>query len=261
MEIDLFCILSEDVLVPRIAENCAKYPAQIRTVPAHDGRAVLVGGGPSLRDKISGIKARQEHGQKIFALNGAGAFLNANGIHPDYQVLLDPQEFLTRYFAPAREYLIASQCHPGVLAASPSQPILWHVATEGREETTPRHPEGDSLVGGGYSVGLCSMCLAYVMGYRSLHLYGFDSSVTELGDHAFSSPAKDGQIFDMRPEVYATIGGKRFQTTLQLAKQAQTFPKVSDDLINAGCTITLDCGGLLQAVVEENNRLNAAAAA
>lgn len=261
MEIDLFCVTPEDVLIPRIQENCAKYPARIRTVPAHDGHAVLVGGGPSLREKISAIKKRQDIGQCVFALNGAGGYLNSQGIVPDFQVLLDPQEFLTRYLAPAGEYLIASQCHPAVLAASSSPPILWHVAMEGREEATPQHPEGDCLVGGGYSVGLCAMCLAYAMGYRKLHLYGYDSSVTELGDHAYSSPAKAGQIFDTRPQVVATIGGKRFQTTLQLAKQAQTFLKVSDDLNDAGCVVTLDCGGLLQAIVQENTRLNAAKAA
>lgn len=260
MEIELFCITPEDVLVPRIAENCANYPARIRTVPAHEGHAVIVGGGPSVREKISSIKKRQEHGQTVFGLNGAAGFLNSHGIIPEYQVLLDPQEALTNYFGAAGEYLIASQCHPAVLAASPKPPILWHVATEGREETTPLHPDGDCLVGGGYSVGLCSMCLVYAMGFRSIHLYGFDSSVTELGDHAYPCPLPGTtHKFDASPEVVATVGGKRFQTTLQLAKQAQTFTKVCDDLLNAGCLVTVDCGGLLKALVDENNRLSAAA--
>lgn len=262
MEIELVSILPDDVLIPRIRENCERYSGRVRQVQAHDGHAVLVGGGPSLRDKISSIRQRQDHGQTIFALNGAGGFLNANGIVPDYQVLLDPQEFLKQYIAPAKSYLIASQCHPDTLAASPITPILWHVASEGREEATPHHPDGDCLVGGGYSVGLCSMCLVYAMGYRQLHLYGYDSSVTELGDHAYPCPIKGvDQVFDTAPCVVATIGGKRFQTTFQLAKQAQTFLKVCDDIIDAGCTVTVDCGGLLRAIVDENTRLNAAQAA
>lgn len=260
MEIELFCILPEDVLVPRIAENCANYPARIRSVPAHEGHAVIVGGGPSVREKISSIKKRQEHGQTVFALNGAAGFLNSHGIIPEYQVLLDPQEFLTDYYGAAVNYLIASQCHPRVLAVSPKPPILWHVATEGREETTPQHPEGDCLVGGGYSVGLCSMCLAYAMGYRSIHIYGFDSSVTELGSHAYPCP-EPAANYVAPPPVVARVGDRRFQTTLQLAKQAQTFMKVCDDLLNAGCLVTVECGGLLQALVDENNLLNAAEAA
>lgn len=262
MEIELYCVTPDSEIVPRIRENCARYSARVRQLPAHEGAAVLVGGGPSMRDKISAIRKRQEHGQTIFALNGAAGFLNDNGITPEYQVLLDPQPFLKDYFAGAREYLIASQCHPDVLAASPSEPILWHVATEGREEATPLHPDGDCLVGGGYSVGLCAMCLVYAMGYRKLHLYGYDSSVTELGDHAYPCPIQGvDQIFDAATNIVATVGGKRFQTTLQLAKQAQTFLKVSDDLIDAGCLITVECGGLLRAMVDENSLLNAAEAA
>lgn len=258
MEIELVSILPESVLVPRIQENCARYSRRVRQLRAHDFHAVIVGGGPSLRDHLGAIRKRQERGQIIFALNGAAGFLNANGILPDLQVLLDPQKFLTQYIAPARGHLIASQCHPDVLASSPSEPILWHVASEGREEATPHHPDGDCLVGGGYSVGLCAMCLVYAMGYRKLHLYGYDSSVTELGDHAYPCPVDGGQVFDTAPCVVATVGGKRFQTTYQLAKQAQHFLKVSDDLIDAGCHITVDCGGLLRAMVDENTKLNAA---
>lgn len=261
MEIDLFCVIPDSELVPRIRENCATYPARVKKIEAHGGHAVLVGGGPSLRGKISAIQKRQERGQTVFALNGAAAFLNAHDIVPDYQVLLDPQELLKAYFAPAKQYLIASQCHPSVLAACPEAPILWHVATEGREEATPHHPDGDCLVGGGYTVGLCSMCLAYAMGYRTLHLYGYDSSVTDAGDHAYECPVKPGQIFDTDPCVAVTVNGQRFRTTYSLAKQAMTFPKVCDDLIDAGCLITCDCDGLIQAVVAEGTRLNAAQAA
>ncbi len=261
MEIDIFCCIPEKELVPRIQENCANYPQRVRTMPAHDGAAVLVGGGPSMRDKVSSIRQRQELGQTIFALNGAAGFLNAHDIVPYYQVLLDPQKFLTKYYAKAAGYLVASQCHPIVLAACPQDPILWHIAMEGREEITPTHPEGDCLVGGGYTVGLTAMCLAYAMGYRKLHLYGYDSSVTEDGDHAYPCPLDQNQVFDSSHDVVVTVAGQKFYTTLALAKQAMEFSKVCDDLIDAGCLITVECGGLIRAIVDENIRLTAAKAA
>ena len=262
MEIDLFCIEPDSALIPRIQRNCATYPLRVKGVSAHDGVAVLVGGGPSVRDKISSIRKRRDLGQSIFALNGAAKFLNDNGIVPDYQVILDPQDFMVDYFGDARDYLLASQCHPDVLAASPKPPILWHIAMEGREEITPHHPAGDCLVGGGYTVGLCAMCLVYARGFREIHIYGYDSSSTEQGDHAYPCPIKGvDRVFDTTQDVVVTIGSKSFRTTFSLAKQAQTFPKLCADLISAGCLITVDSGGLLQAVVEENNRLNAAEAA
>ncbi len=254
MEIDLFCIVPEDTLIPRIQENCARYPHHVKRVPAHDGHAVLVGGGPSLRGSISSIKQRMEHGQSVFALNGACGFLNSHDIIPDYQVLLDPQELLKGHYGEAKTYLVASQCHPDVLAASPKEPILWHIAMEGREEITPQHPDGDCLVGGGYTVGLTATCLAYALGYRKLHLYGYDSSVAEIGNHAYPSPGFDAPLV-------ATADGKCFRTTYYLAKQAMHFPKLCDDLIDAGCLITVECGGFLRAVVDENIKRNAAKAA
>lgn len=261
MEIDLFCVTPDVELFPRIRENCAKYERRAKRIDAHDGAAVLVAGGPSLRDKISSIRKRQQLGQTIFALNGSGGFLNENGIVPDYQVLLDPQAFMVDYLAPAKEYLIASQCHSDVLAVV-ADPILWHVATEGAEQNTPQHPDGDCLVGGGYTVGLCAMCLVYALGYRQMHLYGYDSSATADGDHAYPCPIKGvNQVFDGPPIVTATVGGKKFKTTLSLAKQAQVFPKLCDDLIDAGCIITVDCGGLIQAVMEDIRNKTAVMAA
>lgn len=251
MEIDVFCVMPDEELFPRIRENCAKYQRRAKVIEAHNGAAVLVGGGPSLRDKISGLKARQRNGQKIFALNGACKFLNENGIVPDYQVLLDPQEFLGAYIGNATEYLVASQCHPGVIAAIPGDPIIWHVATEHAEENTPQHPDGDCLVGGGFTVGLCSMCLVYAMGYRALHLYGYDSSVAEDRDHAYPNPVSGKVGFDAVPIVTATMGGRKFKTTLAYAKQAQVFPKLCADLMGMGCNITIDADGLIMAVVEE----------
>jgi len=253
MEIELFCVTPDEELFPRIRENCAAYERRVKQLTAHDGAAVLVAGGPSLRDKVSSIRARQDHGQTIFALNGACAFLNAQGITPDYQVLLDPQECLTKFVASAREYLIASQCHPDVLAAV-NDPIIWHIATENAEENTPRHPDGDCLVGGGYTVGLSAMCLVYAMGFRNLHLYGYDSSVTDAGDHAYPHPLAPNVLFSAPPIATVTIGGEKFKTTLTLAKQAVEFPKLCNDLMGAGCIITVDAAGLIMAVAKEMAR-------
>ena len=94
------------------------------------------------------------------------------------------------------------------------------------------------------------MCLAYALGYRKLHLYGYDSSVAEDGDHAYPHPTL-GLAFETAPIVTATMGEKKFRTSLTLAKQAEVFPKLCNDLIDAGCLITVDCDGLIMAVVDE----------
>lgn len=246
MKIDVFCITPDEVLFSYIRENCAACRKWSKVIDAHDGAAVLVGGGPSLRSRLSGIRKRQELGQKVFALNGAARFLNENGIVPDYQVFLDPQLCLTDFIAPATEYLVASQCHPNVLKAVPD-PTLWHLAVEGAQEQVPEHDDAYCLVGGGISVGLSSMFLAYSMGFRKLHLYGYDSSFEDNNGHAYVSPMKVNAN-----SVRVAIGGKQFVSTLNMVRQAQEFPKLCDELIDRGCLITVECDGLLRAVVDEN---------
>ena len=250
MKISVRPVMPNEVLFPRIAENCAKYDRRLRKLEPHEGIAVIVGGGPSMRHRIQPIQSRAAEGQTIFALNGACGFLNKHGIMPDYQVLLDPQPFLTRYIGNAREYLVSSQCDPLVLAATP-EPVLGHVATEGAEEATPHHPDGDCLVGGGLTVGLCSMCLVYTLGYRKMHLYGFDSSCEDDTDHAYPSPSGINERPDGAPVVVAELFGNKYRTTWSLAAQAETFPKVCNDLIDAGCTISVHSEGLIMAVVRE----------
>lgn len=246
MEIDVFCVAPDEELFSHIRENCAFTQRWAKNVSAHEGAAVIVGGGPSLRSRIDGIRKRQALGQTIFALNGAARFLNESGVVPDYQVMLDPQAFVKDLIAPAKTYLVASQCHPDVLKAVPNA-ILWHLAVEGAQEQLPEHADDYCLVGGGVTVGLSSLCLVYSMGFRKLHLYGFDSSFENQG-HAYGSPMSAASH-----GVRVMLGSRRFVSTLTLIRQAQDFPRVCDDLIDRGCLITVDCDGLLRAIVDENH--------
>lgn len=259
MEIDITCSEPDEVLFAHTRENSASCRAWVKSVPAHDGHAVLVGGGPSVRDKISSIRERHELGQTIFALNGVGHFLNNNGVFPDYQVLLDAQAFMLKYVAPAKQHLIASQCHPEVFKTV-FNPMLWHLATEGIDPHIPEHTDDYAMIGGGITVGLCAMCLVYALGYRKIHLYGYDSSSTTEGDHAFPN-VMNGNLFDSPQVVTATMGGKKFKTTLTMAKQAIQFPKLCNDLIDRGCLVTVDADGLIMAVVAEMRASRTALAA
>lgn len=265
MEIEVFCIAPNEELFSQIRENCAATRRWAKAIPAHDGAAVLVGGGPSLRKNLDGVRMRQEHGQKVFALNGACKFLNDNGITPDYQVLLDPQPLLIDYIGDAKEHLVASQCHPSILKALPNA-TLWHLDVEGAKEQIPPFDDDYCLVGGGITVGLSAMCVAYSMGYRAIHCYGYDSSYADDGqDHAYAAPADVGsKVVHKRLDhntIVVTYAGKKFNTSLCLFQQAQTFQKTAGDLIELGCLITVNCDGLLRSIVDENNRLTAAEAA
>jgi SAM-dependent methyltransferase len=120
--------------------------------------------------------------------------------------------------------------------------MLWH--QEYPEDMArfdaclPDNHPAHTLIGGGTTVGLSAMVLAYAMGFRKLHLYGYDSSYRE-SRHAY--PQTDPQNVD----CVATVAGKSFHTSLAMARQAELFPELSDSLIDLGCVITIRGDGLL----------------
>lgn len=248
MELELLCNTPDEALFANVRENSARYRNWLNAAPAHDGHAVIVGGGPSLLQNIPAIQWRQGLGQHVFALNGAARFLKKCGITPEYQVILDARAENAGLVSDAGNHLIASQCHPSVFEHV-TEPVLWHYAAEGIEDhIPPAQGPGERLllVGGGQTVGLASMALAYAMGYRKLHLFGFDSSHRHELGHAYAQPMNDGEQL-----CKVTMGGKVFLSSLAMAQQADQFPGVCNDLIDNGCIITVDGDGLIQAVVQE----------
>jgi len=105
MDIQILCNTDDDILFANIGGNSRKHRSWIKMLEAHDGHAVLVGGGPSLQEHLPTIKKRKDLGQTIFALNGAAKFLNDNGIIPEYQVILDARPDNVTLLGTARKEL------------------------------------------------------------------------------------------------------------------------------------------------------------
>ncbi len=262
MNIEVTCATPDRELYANVRANSRACSKWLTISPAHGGHAVIVGGGPSVADKLPLIRKRIALGQKVFALNGACRFLNDHGIVPDYQVFLDANPELTDRIGEAKEYLVASQCNPNLIAALPSA-TLWHPAIPNIADHWPANWEdGATLIGGGVTVGLTTMCLAYTMGYRFLHLFGYDSSNRNGADHAYAAPIAEERLGDMTVNfVSVTYGDKVFESTIAMAYQAEVFPTICNNLIDAGCTITVDCDGLIMAVMDEIKNSIAALAA
>jgi len=206
---------------------------------AHGGVAVLCGSGPSLADHLGDIRARAAAGETIFALNGAARFLAERGIMPDYQVILDARPQTADLVGPARQHLFASQVHPDCFAKAPSA-ILWHLQVGGLERLLPENNGGYVLIGGAASVGNTATCVVYAMGFRSLHLYGYDSSHRGDASHAFAQPMNEGE-----PCAVVRFAGKDYLASLTMKLQAEKFMVTSAALKAAGCAIEVHGDGLL----------------
>ena len=220
----------------------------LQLADAHDGVAVIVGGGPSMKPLLPMIAGHKAAGHKIFAVNGTTPTLAAGNVTPDYFVLLDARAHNQGFIHPdkATKYLIASQCSTGIFEALEGHDIiLWH----------PAYPEiqdfiGDrecALIGGGTTVGLQAMSIAFCMGYRSIHLYGFDSSYSMAGEgHAY---AQDANSDDDRQDCW--IGGKKYVAAPWMARQAMEFQTAAQQLADADTVIQVHGTGLLPAIAKQ----------
>lgn len=219
--------------------NAARGLPVVRKRLAHDGHAVLVGGGPSLASCLVEIRWRQEQGQTIFALNGAARWLQERGIEPDYGVILDPRPGNAAFVVPGPNWLIASQCDPAVFDAAGDRAVIWHFGSE--EESPPLPPGTVDLVGGGLTVGLTAMGLAFVMGFRKLHLYGYDSSDADDRSHAYAQDETAAE--EKRVEVWC--GSRCFTASPGMYAQAKAFEGWANTLTAAGVLMTVNGDGLL----------------
>ena len=211
----------------------------------HEGQAVIVAGGPSIKDTLPEIHYRHGIGQTIIAVNGTAKFLNENGIIPDIHIIIDarPENALFIKESNAKSYFLASQCAPEVFDTI-NDCTLFHMNTEGIQDVLPKDREAN-LVSSGTTVGLAALVVAYMLGYRKMHLHGFDSSFEE-NHHAYQQIQNDADRV-----IEVSVSGEKFKSTPWMVKQAQQFQELVPQLVDDDCIITVAGSGLLPFIARQ----------
>lgn len=237
----------EEEIDRHIIENSKKNLEWIMASEPHDGTAILCGGGPSIKNHVEDICRLKIAGGTVFALNGAAKWLIDQGIEVDYQTILDAKRETASLVEPrAKNHLFSSQCNPETVDSV--RPILYHLNNVDVEKLFPqerRERGGYALVGGGVSVGITSMVLSYVMGFREIHLFGYDSS-HENSTHAYEQPMNK-----FIPNCEVEWGQKTYTCSMPMKAQAEAFPTWAKQLQQAGCKLSVYGKGLLQAIWSE----------
>lgn len=257
LNIEVRCNTGNDVMGDNIRAVMTRGLSEIGVTPAHSGRAILVGGGPSLKTQTLETRWWQLQGAKLFALNGAARFLNDAGIVPDYQVMLDPRPQNVKFLeCLVGQRLLASQCAPEVfeqaieLGRNNTSPAVFHMAGSALQLVA------GTCIGGDVTVGLAAMNLAYTMGYREIRLYGYDSSFEE-DHHAYEQALSDQESKTLEVQVFDETGTlQKFKTNYAMAKQAELFPKAAEILVNADAALYVHGTGLLPTIAHALKQRN-----
>lgn len=240
LELQHVCNTEEQHLIDNIKNALSLSLPKLQMADAHDGHAVIVGGGPSLKRHLDEIRERQKHGQVIFSTNATYEYLLKNGIVPDAHVMIDARKENAEFvpiFSDATLYY-ASQCHPSVFINARNV-VLWHSMDEGIQQYIGNNT-GDPLVGGGSTVGMKSLALAWILGYRRFHLYGMDSSYEDGENHAYPQALNSNEKI-----LELFMGEKKYLAAPWMCTQVENFKEVAQELVASGCVITVHGTGLL----------------
>lgn len=247
------CNTSVDKLRENVKANAARDLLWVESLSPHQRKAVVVGGGGSITEDIGRISNLGDSSDTdVFALNGASTMLTQRGIDVDFQVLADAKQVTSQLVdLNAKNHLVASQVHPDTIAAITQDgklPTLWHMEVGTKfgdieDEFPPdRLAEGGyAIFGGGAASGNTSLHLIRALGYREIHIFGFDSSHRDGKSHAYDQPMNQ-----FIPTVKVEWGGREFTSSVAMKAQAEKFQLTAQALKQAGCTLHVYGDGLLQ---------------
>lgn len=234
---------SPEEIAANIVSNTALDREWLKFQPVTDRPAIMVGGGPSAADHLDQIRAMQEVGAIIYSMNGSAKWLHEHGIAADWQVIADAKEETASLVFPWVDHLISSAVNPATMALAPGA-IVWHPKLDGIENCFPeeKRTQEYTLIGG-TSAGTHAMCVAYVLGHREFHCFGYDSCHRDGESHAYRQPMND-----TIPNVDVEWAGKSYLTSIAMKAQAEQFPITAREMQKLGCSITVHGEGLLPAI-------------
>lgn len=237
----------EDVLREHVRSAIARELTPFHPSPfVRDGIAVIVASGPSAMDHVEEIR-RREVGDVVFCVNQAHDWLIGNGIIPDYFVGLDPCDGWRKILSPHSgvTYLLASVCHAELFDLCPKgQTQIWH-AWSGEcveDELKASKAKYPVMVHGGGTAALRCVHLAYLLGFRKIHMYGVDSSFGKEGE-PYAHPSRYANAMGSA-SIEVECAGRVFKTRRDWAGQANDFGKLFD-LFGGSCDIQVFGDGLI----------------
>lgn len=236
------------------------YPRLTRTPIDEHAHLVIACYGPSLVSTWETIRDQQRAGMQILSMSGATRFLADRGIIADYHVDMDPRAHKVKHLdppIPGVHYLMASVCPPATWDILRDQRVtLWHThcgrSSDGTIDTydwvKAHDPLDPEVVHGGSTIGLSSIHIGGLLGYRHFEIHGMDGSLANNQRHAgphFGHTQNDGHTWAAEGVTYQTsrIMANAVAETINTCRNFPIFAVFHGD-------------GLTQALVREANLIN-----
>ena len=186
-------VLPKPEIIENIRQNIKLVPGRLQEFLPHEGRACIVGGGPTVHDMRDALQHAYARGAAIVAVKHSLPILREMGIEPHYCVVLDPRTVdgtsthgakrkdLYGGYAGRTKFLIASMSAVDTvqhLMSLKADIALWHAFTQSAVDSGVI-PADEHLVIGGTCAAMRAVGIMYTMGFRRFDIYGVDAGQRE----------------------------------------------------------------------------------
>jgi len=203
------------------------------------GAVSVVGSGPSLKENWQKLR---DSDTDIVACNAAFQFLLEKGVVPKYMFCFDADPLMLEFITPHPEvtYLIASRCPPKTWELLKGcNVIVWHTAGDPCiSDLLTKHDKMEPMVSGRTAAVTRAMILVSTLGYRTIHLWGCDSSFSDTATHIRKSTTNE-----IRTAI--KVNNKVFQMAPWMAQQCEDFKILAPTLRERGIRLILHGQGIL----------------
>jgi len=230
--------------------------------PSHKDKAIIVSAGPYLDYEDLKQFIFKYPKTKILTVKHALPGLMENGIKPWGCIVLDPRPItgksthnitrkdLFKEFDPNINFFVASMTDPSVteyLIERDARIWGWHAFTDSLREEDEQGkvienqqvklsqelgiPQGATLITGGTCAAMRGIGMLHTMGFRDIHLFGFDCCRDEPTDKEKTETTGDLEGGETPKPKYIQVNVKdqTYWTTGELLAMAQDCEKVFND--------------------------------
>jgi len=227
----------------------------------HLDTAIIVSGGPNIDyDEIKKV-IKDKPNSVLLCVKHSYPGLLANGIKPWGCVVLDPRSIegtsthgitrkdLFKNIDPTTRFFVASMTDPSVteyLKKHTDNIYGWHAFTESLRDDADRKvgvtnnqvkiredigmPQGTTLITGGTCAAMRSIGILHTLGFRHIHLFGFDSCLKDEPTKDMLKETTGAEDEEARPKYFqVSVKEKPYWTTGELLAMAQDCERTFSD--------------------------------
>ncbi len=263
--------VSDEVSMENVSHNIRRPLQQLVGMPQRpikQQEVAVVNGGWSLEGTMDELWELYYRGVPIVATNGAARYLVSHKMRPHGHIVLDglPKSVdFVREEILGCTYFLAAQAHTDMFdLCEDREVIIWHSncgVDDEQKILLDKYYSGQyQIVPGGSTVGLRSIGLVWLRGFRLIHVFGMDSCYAPDGRH-HSFPQEWNDVEDLRDVKGVLSHGGESKAALTFrcsgwqAAQAEQFAKFVK-ICGAGFRLKMYGDGMLSAMIETGAELS-----